>query len=511
MHVILLCLSPESYQPTKMRLELSVRSKYLLLIVCSIFGGMCLSFMRVSVISMHTKAMFSVNSSDRHFGHESKAGLGAATWLGRHLGSSMGPDSDAGSSAGSGGTQYDRTFTHLAHDLPNREDLLPDTDGYLREYKGAIDEFLHDDLISNPNRSSFLSSKLKTRDEIVKEAQRLHFDIMGGVLKKYKYSMLFDIAMFENKGDPCITVGEMYFLSRIKLKMLYYCSTSTCNGDTFKMAAQQARNYSPEELVILVHGGGNIVGYSFSDFHRFAIFKQFQGFQIFVFPQSVYIPNFNSSHFDRCKKEYCCNENVTFVMRDHLSYSYAQKYFNGTSKFILAPDIAFQIGPVPRFLSPVFDIMWIKRGDDETPGYKHIPTAPPGIRVHVSDWWAWATPKAPSGLEKAYYICSNGFFYLQRGRVVVTDRLHGHILATLMNIPHVLIDNKQRKLSSYHLSWTAGLENTVLTDDPSKALDLAMELLRKYNDTLPPIEPYLNLNEKTGKYVPFNDSVRSYT
>ncbi|RUS77178.1 hypothetical protein EGW08_015065 [Elysia chlorotica] len=370
-------------------------------------------------------------------------------------------------------TQFERTFTHRAQELPNKEDLLPDLGGYLSQYKNDIEDFLEEDLVANPNRSSFLSSKLRTHVEVIKEAQRLHFDIIGAVLKKYKYAMLFDLAIFENKGDPCISVGEMHFLARIKLKLLYYCAYDACSQERFRMAEEQARRYSTDDLAILVHGGGNIVGYKESDDHRFSIFEIFKGFKIFVFPQSVFINNFKSSHFEICKKKYCCNENVTFVMRDHQSYRYAQQYFSGTTKYILTPDMAFQIGSMPRFLSPVFDIMWIRRTDTETPGYKAIPSAPPGIRMHVSDWWKWTTPGAPNSMERAHYVCTNGFFYLQRGRVIITDRLHGHILATLMNIPHVLIDNKQHKLSAYHLSWTAGLENTYITDDPDTALDLA--------------------------------------
>ena len=407
---------------------------------------------------------------------------------------------------------FDRTFTHQAHDLPGREDLLPTLDGYLEQHADGILHFLQEDLYREPNRSSFLSSILRTPSEITKEAQRLHFDVMAKALEQFKYAMLLDIASFENKGDPCITVGEIYFLARIKLQVVYYCSAYTCSSNNLNTAAIKARQYSTKELVILVHGGGNISGYAFSDIHRFFIFNAFKGFQIFVFPQSIWVrdSNFEHPHFKRCQKYYCCNENVTFVMRDHLSYSIAEKYFKGVTKFILAPDMAFQIGPVKRFMAPVFDIMWIQRRDGETPGYKTLPVPPPGVRMHVSDWWSWRTPGAPNSLEKAHYICTNGFFYLQRGRVVITDRLHGHILATLLNIPHVLIDNKAHKLSAYHRSWTASLENAVITENPEEAMELAMELLEKYTSSLPPRVPFLHINEQFHGDQTFTEPETSY-
>ncbi|RUS71985.1 hypothetical protein EGW08_020255 [Elysia chlorotica] len=486
--------SSQDYHPHKQRIDLCTLSKYIILVTCSLFCGLFLGVVRDFTIPTTADSVFPAVVLD-------SAGYGQqfTQWSMARLATEKIND-----------TQFERTFTHRAQELPNKEDLLPDLGGYLSQYKNDIEGFLQEDLVANPHRSSFLSRKLRTHVEVIKEAQRLHFDIIGTVLKKYKYAILFDLATMENKGDPCISVGEMHFLARIKLKLLYYCTGARCTKKRFRMAEEQARRYSTDDLAILVHGGGNIVGYKTSDEHRFTIFEYFKGFKIFVFPQSVFIRSLKSPHFDICKKKYCCNENVTFVMRDHQSYRYAQQYFSGTTKYILAPDMAFQIGPMPRFLSPVFDIMWIRRTDAETPGYKAIPSAPPGIRMHVSDWWKWKTPGAPNSIERANYVCTNGFFYLQRGRVVITDRLHGHILATLMNIPHVLIDNKQHKLSAYHLSWTAGLENTYITDNPNTALDLALKLLEKYKDVLPPRLPFLQIDEQTSKILEFGKPEDGY-
>ena len=43
-------------------------------------------------------------------------------------------------------------------------------------------------------------------------------------------------------------------------------------------------------------------------------------------------------------------------------------------------------------------------------------------------------------------MAASGMMFLQRGLVVVTDRLHGHILSDLCGTPHVIFDpvNKRR-------------------------------------------------------------------
>jgi len=37
---------------------------------------------------------------------------------------------------------------------------------------------------------------------------------------------------------------------------------------------------------------------------------------------------------------------------------------------------------------------------------------------------------------------------------VVTDRLHAHIISTLLDIPHVALDNNYGKVSGYINAWT---------------------------------------------------------
>uniref|UniRef100_A0A0B7B6N4 Polysaccharide pyruvyl transferase domain-containing protein n=1 Tax=Arion vulgaris TaxID=1028688 RepID=A0A0B7B6N4_9EUPU len=381
----------------------------------------------------------------------------------------------------------DLTFGGNSFKRPDTSDLLPDLNGYLEMENANITEFLNRQFINDPTGVNYLSKQLKTSLEVIKEAQRIHYNLFQDILGKYKYCILLDIADFENKGDPAITVGEIYYLSRINLTILFYCSSYVCTDSMLEKALVIARKHSPNELVILIHGGGSIIGYIERDEFRFKILKMFKGFHLFVFPQSIWkhklIP---AAHFQLCKTSYCCNENLTFVIRDSASYSMAKQYFNGTTKLLMAPDMAFHIGPIKRFISPVFDILWLRRQDQETGRYNITKKFPPHLRVHVTDWNNFRTPQAGTSLEKAFYATVMGTFFVQRGRVVITDRLHGHIFSTLMDIPHVLLDNQWKKVSSYHNTWTLGLENTRLTDNADEAIKYALELLEIYDQVLPP-------------------------
>jgi pyruvyl transferase EpsO len=66
---------------------------------------------------------------------------------------------------------------------------------------------------------------------------------------------------------------------------------------------------------------------------------------------------------------------------------------------------------------------------------------------------------------------------LCRGRVAVTDRLHGHILCTLLGVPHVLLDNSYGKLRRFHDAWTSDSPLTRIATSAAEAEELALSLL----------------------------------
>ena len=109
-----------------------------------------------------------------------------------------------------------------------------------------------------------------------------------------------------------------------------------------------AESFSTEDLVILVHGGGNIIGYPQLDEHRFKILRHFAGFKIVVFPQSICLKDY-PNHIKNTVRHYCCNANLTIILRDLQSYSLAKQMFNGTTRLLLAPDMAFQVNQMCLF------------------------------------------------------------------------------------------------------------------------------------------------------------------
>ena len=394
----------------------------------------------------------------------------------------------------------DISFGSDSFRLTEDSELHPDLNAsYLAKHKHKIEEFLQWRLLDHKHETNLLAPLLPTHMEIIREIHRVQFNLFEDLIGKFKYAMLFDVAAFENKGDPAISAGQVYLIRRLGIQIIFYCNCNQCIDEKLQYYAENmSKRYSTEELVILFQGGGNLVGYVYNDILRGTLIPRFKGFKMVIFSQSVYVPDhiYGGKHFEYCRKLYCCNPDLTIVLRDKQSLQTALKYWNNGTNIVLAPDMAFQIGPVRRFMSPSYDILWLKRIDGEAPTYaSNTPMSTRNVTVCVADWWGWETNKGKTTMETAFTMTNNGFVFLQRGRVVITDRLHGHILSTLLNIPHIIIDNQYKKLSSYHNTWTRSLNNVLMTSDSSEALELALTLLEKYDDVLPPIAPVMEVEE----------------
>ncbi len=102
-------------------------------------------------------------------------------------------------------------------------------------------------------------------------------------------------------------------------------------------------------------------------------------------------------------------------------------------------------------------------------------------RVKQDPRWArraWR-PLAATFAPYAEGHVQRGLDILARGRVVITDKLHGHLMALLAGIPHVVLDNSYGKVSGTYRTWTHPSPITAWADDATHAAQLAEKLLHE--------------------------------
>jgi exopolysaccharide biosynthesis predicted pyruvyltransferase EpsI len=73
----------------------------------------------------------------------------------------------------------------------------------------------------------------------------------------------------------------------------------------------------------------------------------------------------------------------------------------------------------------------------------------------------------------------NGFEMLASAEFVITDRLHGHIMSTLLGIPHVVMDSKLGKNLAFIDTWTKDCDCVRVARNMDEALVIAERYISK--------------------------------
>jgi exopolysaccharide biosynthesis predicted pyruvyltransferase EpsI len=199
------------------------------------------------------------------------------------------------------------------------------------------------------------------------------------------------------------------------------------------------------------------------------------------------------------------HRNCVLMTRDPVSEGQARKVFPDNVRIMTVPDLALRLPLQPRRGAPHIDILWLARDDQEAAGFK----PPPG--VHVFDW-----PYVREGMRRAYYalrvsgvlsklrlsplgspaapvlnaqiaaayrlasvdILRRGNEILDEGRVLVTDRMHPHILAALRGQDVVVLPDKFGKNRAVYDNYTKRFPSVFFASSPEEGLSIARERAR---------------------------------
>jgi pyruvyl transferase EpsO len=322
--------------------------------------------------------------------------------------------------------------------------------------------------------------------------------VVAGLVRPGERVALVNFPNHANAGDPALWLGELAALRRAGAKVVYTASWASYHPDTLRRALGDGGT-------ILLHGGGN-----FGDLYlhnqattRERVLRDFPRRRTIQLPQSIWFRE--PVHRERLRRLCEAHADFTLLVREAQSLALARAHFGVPS--LLCPDMAFALGTCPRAAAPSVDVLWLARGDVERRGWD----VPAASGVAVLDWLApvpdepaWPLPaRLVARLNRRLHVAatqepprselvrrtlaatfrpmarawvSRGCRILARGRVVVTDRLHGHILALLQGIPHVVLDNSYGKLRSTVQTWTHRSATASWAETPDEALALARGL-----------------------------------
>jgi pyruvyl transferase EpsO len=274
-----------------------------------------------------------------------------------------------------------------------------------------------------------------------------------------------DIPMHGNIGDLLIMLGTLEFFKKHNLKPRLKSPLDSFSPD-----------WIAEDDVVVFHGGGNFGDlYSCCQQLRERVAAAKPGNRIIVLPQSIHFSSperaaESAAIFRRHPDLHLC-------VRDRVSFEQARAF---TDNVYLLPDMAHQLYPLGRDgYDKNGDAMLITRVDDEKVDHGTLPD----VRVSThTDWPQFVgarertintfrrvvrnmarcgmgrlanTVMSPLWIWYANQLVDDAIRMFAKHNLIITDRLHGHILAVLMDMPTLVLDNSYGKNSRYASVWTA--------------------------------------------------------
>jgi pyruvyl transferase EpsO len=312
---------------------------------------------------------------------------------------------------------------------------------------------------------------------------------------------LVDFPQTSNCGEHAAWLAAKTLLSELELAVAYECSAQSYDRDA--MAAKLG------DGPILVHGGSKF-GERHPQHHEFwlRLLQDFPQNPLIFLPQQATPAD---EDYLRRNADFTTNHaDVTLIARSSVARELFSRNFGRKVRVELAPDLTFILGPQTRSLEPAYDIAWIARTDREQndrteaaarlssqPAEKlPLPRFPDGVElglvvkqrpptVLLTDWTSLVFENAEARLSyqalpfdtrsEAYF--RRALHILSLGRIVITDRLHGHIFCLLLGIPHVLLDNASGKNSQFYETWTREAGLCRLAKTPAEAWRVARAAL----------------------------------
>lgn len=264
-----------------------------------------------------------------------------------------------------------------------------------------------------------------------------------------------------NVGDSAIWLGQARALREVGLT---------------EQSVSTRRTYHPRALradgPIIIQGGGNFGGlYQTHHQLRLRVLGDFRGRPVVQMPQSIEYAD--DDRRDELRRAVDRHGATTLLVRDARSLERARADFD--CPVVLTPDAAFGLGALSRSPGGV-GVTVQARTDKEASG------AAPAAGDHIFDWLDPGSdePRAAAGrrlarlgrvgrrsrltayrrryARLAHDLAEANLAYgreaLSSGALLVTDRLHGHVLACLLGQPHLVVNDRYGKIAAFHETWT---------------------------------------------------------
>jgi pyruvyl transferase EpsO len=355
-----------------------------------------------------------------------------------------------------------------------------------------------------------------------------------GEIGKFEQCALLDYPDNRNPGDQAIWLGNILYLTDVLKVKINYASSP---ADFSEAEMEKRIGKAP----ILLHGGGNLGDiWSYHQKFRERIIANYSDRPIFILPQSIYFESLENAQKvadifnSHPNLTIFARDNYSYDLANRY-FGNCRILKSPDIAFQMAnmPNLPFT--PQPKF-----PVLYLCRSDKElnqdyASQFIDIPD------IVVNDWKAfkgkvlledrisykyegspknWSlrnrwnltrelfqrndSQKAANSTEiiscylaqtlhpyaskittlynpymhrRSWGLVHSGIYQLKQYRLVITNRLHGHILCTLLNIPHIFLPNSYHKNEEFYKTWTYQVPFCRFIKDASKIKNAVLDLL----------------------------------
>lgn len=335
-----------------------------------------------------------------------------------------------------------------------------------------------------------------------------------GNLEKFEECALLNYPNYPNIGDHLIWLGALFYLTDVARTQINHVAVQNLSKTTVN---QKLGKKAP----LIFTGGGN-----FNDIYRHIkfyeeIISEYRDRPIIILPQSIYFTN--PERLTKVAEIFNSHPNLTIFARENYSYDLAIEHFHNC-RVIKCPDLALQMVNMPDLANKnrrSSSILYLCRTGKEL-NTDSSPTTIDLPKVVTEDWASYknkGTPSAasikglttlirqgrltewlsrqkwklfhpypakfkqmdnPSWHLNSWKFMHDGVYQFKQHGLVVSNRLHAHILCLLLEIPHVFLANSYYKNQSFYETWSHQIPFCKFVKDASDVEDAAREILKKY-------------------------------
>lgn len=328
---------------------------------------------------------------------------------------------------------------------------------------------------------------------------------LAPIIPRNRPVALIGFPNYDNVGDSAIWCGTMAWLAQNAVPVVYHADEFSYHPDALDAAL-------PKDGLVLFQGGGNFGDlYPWHQELRVRVMRTQPHRQFVQLPQTIEFRDPSSAV--ETSDAIAAVRSFVFLGRERRTVDLAHSLLGVDA--ILSPDMAFALAPglghARGRASKVGTqpVLWLARSDAEALQGRVLPPRP---SVRVADWpdldrtfgraaiddetvrqlvrrFGSGSSQHPCTARAAQpwltniyrrlasRTVANGIRLLTSAEVVVTDRLHGHVLSTLVGSPQVILESGFGKVRACYDEFTSAIPNVRFAADPQQALELALSLL----------------------------------